>query len=203
MAEQYFTAQPNAQHQLREFQFQLLQQDLHFTTDNGVFSKQTIDFGTRVLLEAIGLEPAPTGPLLDLGCGYGPIGLTLASLWPQRQVELVDVNQRALALAQQNAQANQIENVRIYPSDAYQSVQRQDYGAIYTNPPLRAGKKVVTAILTQALQYLRTDGQLWCVIQKKQGAPSYKKMMQVAFGNAQIIKRSKGYYVIKSVKTPD
>ncbi|MCO6543513.1 MAG: class I SAM-dependent methyltransferase [Lactobacillus sp.] len=199
--EQYFTAQPTAQHQERTFSFNLRGHLLQLTTDNGVFSKQTVDFGTRTLISAIDFTKLPAGNLLDLGCGYGPIGLTLAKEQPQRQIMMADVNERALELARNNAAENRITNVQIQISDIYQQLQQQTYAAIYTNPPIRAGKAVVSAMITQAKNHLVLEGQLWLVVQKKQGAPTYKKIMQQTFENVQVIKRDKGYYVLKSVKT--
>ncbi|MBA1435128.1 class I SAM-dependent methyltransferase [Bombilactobacillus bombi] len=199
--EQYFTEQPTAIHQERNFTFKLRNFVFQFTSDNGVFSKQTVDYGTRTLIEALDIIDLPAGKLLDLGCGYGPIGLTLARLLPQREIDMVDVNQRAIDLAQKNAQNNQINNVHIQISNIYQQLQQQKYAAIYTNPPIRAGKEVVSTMIVQAPLHLASQGQLWLVVQKKQGEPTYKKLMQQAFGNVEIIKRDKGYYVLKSVKT--
>ena len=199
--EQYFTAQPTAQHQERTFSFNLRGHLLQLTTDNGVFSKQTVDFGTRTLISAIDFTNLPAGNLLDLGCGYGPIGLTLAKEQPQRQIMMADVNERALELARNNAAENRITNVQIQISDIYQQLQQQTYAAIYTNPPIRAGKAVVSAMITQAKNHLVLEGQLWLVVQKKQGAPTYKRIMQQTFENVQVIKRDKGYYVLKSAKT--
>lgn len=201
--EQYFTTHPQVEHQQRTFTFQLRTHNLQFTTDNGVFSKQIIDYGTRVLVAALNWDGLPAGKLLDLGCGYGPIGLTMAKELPQRLIDMVDINERALTLAQANAQTNHISNVEIKPSNIYQQLSDQSYAGIYTNPPIRAGKVVVTNMITQAVEHLKPNGQLWLVVQKKQGEPTYKKIMQQTFNNVQIITRDKGYYVLKSVKTND
>ncbi|CAH1854956.1 class I SAM-dependent methyltransferase [Convivina intestini] len=196
--EQYFTAQPTAQHEMHEFDFQLLGQELHFVTDAGVFSKRTIDFGSRTMLEAVGSQQLPAGKILDLGTGYGPVGIAMAKAW-QREVDLVDVNQRALSLAEQNAQRNGVsELVDIFQSDIYQQID-QKYAAILVNPPIRAGKTVVTAMLTEAKNHLIKQGKLIAVLQKKQGAPSAQKNMAAAFGNVKVIGKSKGYYVLESI----
>ena len=134
-----------------------------------------------------------------MGCGYGPIGLSLAYAW-HREVEMVDVNERALALAQKNATRNQIENVDIHVSNIYENVHQNQYAAIISNPPIRAGKKVVHTILADSYDLLAPGGTLTVVIQKKQGAPSAQKKMQEVFGNAEILKKDKGYYIIQSIK---
>ncbi len=193
----YYTQNPDVLHEEQHWPFTLLGNELLFTTDNGVFSKNRVDYGSRVLLDAFNADKTPAGPWLDLGTGYGPIGLALAKKWPERQVTMVDVNELALALARQNAVANQIENVEIKSSDIYANV-TQRYAAIITNPPVRAGKQVVTTMLEEAAQHLLPGGTLTVVLQKKQGAPSAKKHMTETFGNCQILKKDKGYYILES-----
>ena len=193
----YYTQNPDVLHEEQHWPFTLLGNELLFTTDNGVFSKNRVDYGSRVLLAAFNADKTPAGPWLDLGTGYGPIGLALAKKWPERQVTMVDVNELALDLARQNAVANQIENVEIKASDIYANV-TQRYAAIITNPPVRAGKQVVTTMLEEAAQHLLPGGTLTVVLQKKQGAPSAKKHMTETFGNCQILKKDKGYYILES-----
>jgi len=200
MTNHYYTQNPDVVHEEHHWPFTLLGNELLFTTDNGVFSKNRVDYGSRVLLEAFENDKVPAGPLLDLGCGYGPIGLALAKKWPERQVTMADVNELALALAQQNATANQIDNVTIVESDRYAALGTQRYAAILTNPPVRAGKDVVTSMLTDAAAHLLPGGTLTVVLQKKQGAPSAKKHMTETFGNCQIIKKDKGYYILESIQ---
>ncbi len=199
MGEYYYSQKPHVVHDLAEWSFVLKGQKLHFITDSGVFSRKTVDYGSRVLIEAFDWSQLPEGPILDMGCGYGPIGLALA-VASGRAVEMVDVNERAVALAQKNATLNQINNVMIHTSDLYQEVKRRDFAAILSNPLIRAGKDVVHQILTESYEHLRVGGTLTVVLQKKQGAPSAKKKMQETFGNATIIKKDKGYYIIQSNK---
>lgn len=170
--------------------------DYTFHSDAGVFSKHFVDYGTRVLLNTIDVKNAKS--LLDVGCGYGPIGLSLKGSNDDLAVEMVDVNLRALDLAKQNAVENNLD-VHIYESDAYQNV-CGSYDLIVTNPPIRAGKKVVSQILSGSFEHLNEQGRLVVVIQKKQGAPSAKKLMMETFGNCDILKRDKGYYILQSVK---
>lgn len=199
MTDYYYSKNPEVEHAEKNWTFELRGFNFKFTTDNGVFSKNTVDYGSRALLDAVDLSETPAGPILDMGCGYGPIGMTLAKLAPERQIDMVDVNERALGLAQKNCDLNQIQNVAIFESAEYQNVTAQ-YAAILTNPPIRAGKTVVQNILKGAYDHLLTDGELDVVIQKKQGAPSAKQLMADTFGNVQIIHKDKGYYILQSIK---
>ncbi|QNQ81428.1 class I SAM-dependent methyltransferase [Lactobacillus sp. PV034] len=195
----YFATAPTAKHDEHLVNYRIDDFNLKFYTDAGVFSKLRIDYGSGVLIKAMKDQEFPAAGILDVGCGYGPIGLFAAKFWPEQEVDMVDVNERALALAKRNAKLNGIDNVKIYCSDGYEKV-TQNYGLILTNPPIRAGKKVVDEILTGAYDHLVTDGLLLAVLQKKQGAPSAKKLMNQTFGNCEIIKRDKGYYILASRK---
>ncbi|AYE37670.1 class I SAM-dependent methyltransferase [Companilactobacillus zhachilii] len=197
MVNQYFENDPNLEHEVKNFNFILRNHSLDFTSDSGVFSRQTIDYGSRVLIDAIDFQNVPNGNILDVGCGYGPIGLALAKDQPKRQVTMVDVNLRALGLAKQNAENNQVSNVDIFESDTYKTVEGK-YALIVSNPPVRAGKSVVTSILADSKDYLEPNGELWIVLQKKQGAPSAKKLMDQTFGNVEVVTRDKGYYILRS-----
>ena len=199
MTNHYYTNDPQSAHDYREWAFELRGHVLKFTTDSGVFSRDRVDYGSVVLLEHFETVLLPEGPILDVGCGYGPIGLTLAKE-TGRLVEMVDVNDRALELAQRNARINGIDKVEIYHSHAYESVKEHDFAAIVTNPPIRAGKKVVHEILSESYQYLTTGGTLTCVIQKKQGAPSAMKKLEEVFGNVGVVAKDKGYYILRSIK---
>jgi 16S rRNA (guanine1207-N2)-methyltransferase len=196
---QYFTHNPDIAHDYKEFDFDLKGKKFHFKTDSNVFSKSTIDYGSRVLIDAFDNSIIPDGAILDVGAGYGPIGLSLAYA-TNRPVEMVDVNERALSLAAENAERNKINNVTIHVSDIYEQVEKTDFAAVVSNPPIRAGKQVVHGILTGAFDHLQTGGTLTIVIQKKQGAPSAQKKMAETFGNAEIIAKDKGYFIIQSIK---
>ena len=146
MANQYFENSTDLAHELKNFNFTLRGNNLAFTSDSGVFSRQTVDYGSRVLIESIDFDEIPAGNILDVGCGYGPIGLALAKEQKERQVVMADVNLRALDLARDNAKTNNIKNVDILESDVYEKI-ADKYALIVSNPPVRAGKKVVTDIL--------------------------------------------------------
>ncbi|WP_461214402.1 class I SAM-dependent methyltransferase [Lacticaseibacillus sp. GG6-2] len=195
---QYFTNDPDLAHDEHSFDFTLAGNNLHFTSDNGVFSKHTVDYGSRVLIATV-FDAAPQGTLLDVGCGWGPIGLSLAKAAPKLQVTMSDVNERALALARRNAEANGVTNATVIESSVYDNIDGT-FDTIVTNPPVRAGKPIVSGILRGAFEHLNAGGQLYAVLQKKQGAPSAKKLMAETFGNAEIVKKDKGYYILRAQK---
>lgn len=196
----YYSKNPTADHNVISWPYKLRGHDFTFTTDNGVFSKHMVDYGSRVLIDTVDLINLPDGPILDLGTGYGPVGIAIGTELPDREIDMVDVNERALELAKQNAAANHVNNVQVFSSDVYAGLGTKQYAAIITNPPVRAGKQVVEAMLTQAIDHLVVGGKLTVVLQKKQGAPSAKKTMEETFGNCQILERSKGYYILESTK---
>jgi len=194
VSEHYYTSHPEV------FESRLLNKEFQFTFDSGVFSKGRIDYGTKVLIDAAANEEITEGDFLDLGCGYGPIGLALASENPERTIHMVDINERAVNLSQKNALLNEIENVEIYSSSLYEKIEKHDFAAVVSNPPIRAGKKTVHAILEESYDYLTEQGKLFIVIQKKQGAPSAKKKMAEVFGNVERIALDNGYWILMSEK---
>ncbi|MFK4879262.1 class I SAM-dependent methyltransferase [Lactococcus petauri] len=192
----YYEDNRDLAHDVQELSVELLGLPLHFLTDAGVFSKNAIDYGSRVLLYNFQPEGAKT--LLDVGCGYGTLALTLAKKYGLKAT-LVDVNSRALDLAKKNADKNNIEVNDIFLSNIYDQVEGK-FDAIISNPPIRAGKEVVHTILSDAYEHLNDGGHLTIVIQKKQGAPSAQKKMKDVFDNCEIVAKDKGYYILKSYK---
>jgi len=162
-----------------------------FKTDNNVFSKKGLDFGTRTLLESIDMKNI-SGDVLDFGCGYGPIGIIIKSN-TNCNVDMIDINTRALNLARNNASINKVD-VNIFESDIYSNVEKK-YDYIITNPPIRVGKKILYEILIKAKDYLKEDGHLIFVINKDQGAKSTMKDMEKYY-NVKLIEKNKGFYVI-------
>ncbi|KHE66906.1 class I SAM-dependent methyltransferase [Halobacillus sp. BBL2006] len=199
MSEHYYSKKTTAESDEKSWSFTLRGHSLDFTTDHAVFSKREVDFGSRLLIDSF-QEPEVNGDLLDLGCGYGPIGITLAKDFPDRHVWMVDVNERALSLAGKNAKQNAVTNVTIQESDRLQGLQDRKFASILTNPPIRAGKKVVHQMFEEAQQSLLNQGELWVVIQKKQGAPSAKQKIEDLFGNVDDVVKQKGYYIFKAKK---
>lgn len=162
-----------------------------FKTDNNVFSKKGLDFGTRTLLESIDIKNI-SGDVLDFGCGYGPIGIYIKSN-TKANVDMVDINERALNLARKNATLNNV-SVNIFESDIYSNVYKK-YDYIITNPPIRVGKKILYEILISAKEHLKENGHLIFVINKDQGAKSTMKDMEKYY-NVKLIEKNKGFFII-------
>ncbi|SOC39170.1 class I SAM-dependent methyltransferase [Ureibacillus acetophenoni] len=200
MSEHYYSKKPQIESNPRHFKFNLLGNSLQFETDRGVFSKSEVDFGSRTLIESFQM-PETDGAVFDIGCGYGPIGLAIAKQYPDRIVYMMDVNERAVLLAKKNAEMNGIQNVRIFESDGVTSVDREiEAAAILTNPPIRAGKEVIFKFYDEAYERLVPNGELWVVIQKKQGAPSTVAHLEENFAEVEIVEKKKGYWIIKAKK---
>ncbi|WP_226086353.1 class I SAM-dependent methyltransferase [Mesobacillus sp. S13] len=199
MTEHYYSRKPSTDSNPVKWQSELKGNSFRFKTDSGVFSKKEVDFGSRLLIDTFELTRAD-GLILDVGCGYGPIGLSIARAYPEAMVHMVDVNERAIMLAKENASENKVDNVKIYESDRLNAVEEEGFNAILTNPPIRAGKKIVHDIFEQSFQRLAEGGELWVVIQKKQGAPSAMEKMKELFGDVEVEAKSKGYFILKSVK---
>lgn len=199
MAEHYYSAQPSSKHQLIQFEATLRGERLKFDSDAGVFSKHRVDTGTRVLIEAVRLDP-PVERVLDLGCGYGPIGLTIARLLPTAKVYLGDINQRAVELASANAALNGISNVEIRCGEGFAPFAGLRFGLIVTNPPIRAGKGVIYGLVDVAPDYLDPGGWFVAVVATKQGAKSFEKKMAEIFGKVDEWEKGSGFRVIAGQK---
>ncbi|MGW9128280.1 class I SAM-dependent methyltransferase [Paenibacillus chitinolyticus] len=198
MTDHYYTQKPTVKHDVREIEFQVGDRKLRLMTDAGVFSKNEVDFGSRLLIETMVL-PAKAR-VLDVGCGYGPIGLSAAFKYPAGHVTMVDINERAVELSRQNAERNGIRNVSVLQSDKLEAVKTEKFDVVLTNPPIRAGKQTVHAIFEEAYKCLNPGGTLWVVIQKKQGSPSALAKMEELFGEAEEVTKDKGYRILRAFK---
>ena len=176
-----------------EINVNILEKDFIFYSDNGVFSKKKLDFGSRTLIKSL-LEEKLSGTLLDVGCGYGVIGIILSSFF-ELETDMIDINKRAVHLANRNIKKNKLKNIKAYESDIYSNVSSK-YDFIVTNPPIRAGKEVVYKILFSCKEYLNPYGTLYFVINKDQGAKSAIKDLSV-IGKLEVLNKNKGFYVIK------
>ena len=189
----YFTNE-NLPSDIRETTSVVLCQKFTFLTDNGVFSKDGLDFGSRLLLEVIPLEEVG-GKILDMGCGYGVLGIVLAKVLLAK-VDMVDVNLRALHLSRRNAKMNGVSSfVSVFESNCYSNI-HDSYSTIITNPPIRAGKKIVYDIVMNAQNYLEDGGNLFLVVRKEQGAKSLIVDLEKVY-NVKVLKKKKGFFVIQ------
>ncbi|AWB46145.1 16S rRNA methyltransferase [Paenibacillus sp. CAA11] len=199
MTDHYYSSKPSTAHDRKIWDAQLRGRKFRFVSDAGVFSKQGVDFGSRVLIDAMTI--AENDMVLDVGCGYGPIGLSAAILATSGHVTMIDVNARAVELARENAKSNGITNVTILESDLYAEIpEKPVYDVVLTNPPIRAGKAVVHAVFEGAAARLKEGGALWIVIQKKQGAPSAKEKLLSLFSSVEEVTKDKGYRIFKAIK---
>ena len=194
--EHYFTNNENLRSELRTIKYEVKGVPFSFLSDNGVFSKDEIDYGSIVLVNSI-LKNTNNDNLniLDVGCGYGFIGISLSKLL-HSHVDMVDVNNRCLHLATQNIKNNKVDAFAFY-SDALDSVDKK-YDLIVTNPPIRAGKKVVNKILFDAMRNLLPGCSLWFVIRKNQGAKSAIKDLESQGYVVEILEKDKGFYIMKA-----
>ena len=189
----YFTNE-NLPSDIRENICVVLGKKFKFLTDNGVFSKDGLDFGSRLLLESIPLEEVG-GKILDMGCGYGVFGIVLAKILLVK-VDMVDVNLRALHLSKRNAKLNDVTDlVSIFESNCYQNISTK-YSTIITNPPIRAGKKIVYDIVMNARDHLENGGNLFLVIRKEQGAKSLIVDLEKVY-NVKVLEKKKGFFIIQ------
>lgn len=164
-----------------------------FITDNGVFSKNGLDFGTRSLLENIDIDSIE-GDVLDFGCGWGPIGIYIAKA-KKIEVDMADINERAVSLSKKNSLNNEVKT-NVFLSDRYENVKKK-YDYIITNPPIRVGKDILYEIIFESLNHLKNGGKLYFVINKNQGAKSLMKEIEIK-AKVSLIKKNKGFYVISA-----
>ncbi|MBQ3078978.1 MAG: class I SAM-dependent methyltransferase [Clostridia bacterium] len=196
MSQQYFTSSPTSAHKYERFSVSLLDQSLTFVTDAGVFSKGEVDYGTRVLLTAL---PPLSGRVLDLGCGWGAIGVTIGKKYPDIEIVMGDVNERALELTRRNLSENGVKNAKAVCSDAFQNIEGS-FDFIITNPPIRTGKQVIYSMFDTAFTRLVPGGRMYIVIRKQQGAESALKHLKEIYSRAEMILRDKGYWIIECEK---
>ncbi len=166
-------------------------------TDAGVFARGKLDRGTRLLIEAVDI---PEGSVvLDLGCGYGPIGIAAAVLCPTCRVYMIDVNERACGLTRRNATLNGAANVEVRCGAGFQPVKGMKFDLVLSNPPIRAGKRVLFGIIEEAAQHLKPGGRLVLVAQTKQGAKSLLRKLAEVFPTAREVEKGGGYRVMEGV----
>lgn len=195
--EHYFTNNTNLKSEIRTLTYKYENTPFEFFSDNGVFAKNKIDYASRLLIETFlenHKDVKKSNTLLDVGCGYGFLGIVAGKLL-DINIELVDINKRALHLCERNIKLNEVRG-KAYESNAYECVKNK-YDYIITNPPIRAGKNTVLEILKGAKNHLLDNGELWFVINKDQGAKSIKKTLEEVY-NIEVLAKNKGFYIFKA-----
>lgn len=190
----YFTNNENLSHDIEKIDVFILSTNYYFYTDNGVFSKGELDFGTELLLKTFEYTFPQEKDCLDIGCGCGPIGIYLSK--QGFAVDMCDINERALGLAKQ-AMNEQKLNAHVFLSDAYSAVDKK-YDYILSNPPIRVGKQKLYEIVMKAKDYLKESGEVWLVVRKDKGADSMVRDMKEVYKKVEVVEKKKGFYIIKA-----
>lgn len=190
----YFTNEENLKSEIKRVDVVIHSTSYYFYTDNGVFSKGELDFGTELLLKTFEYNNSQDKKALDMGCGCGPIGIYLSKLG--FAVDMSDVNKRAIHLSKMALKEQKI-NANVFESDAYQNIDGK-YDYIISNPPIRVGKEKLYEIIMGAKEHLTSKGELWIVVRKQQGADSLVRDMKNTYKNVEIITKKKGFYIVKA-----
>lgn len=195
----YYDQEPQSVSHEQLISFEVCGTKISLYTDNGVFSKSRVDEGSLLLLKNV-IPLHLSGRILDLGAGYGTLGLSIAVTSLEARVDLADVNSRALHLCEKNARLLKVDQrVTCLQSDIYSNIEGP-YDSIVVNPPIRAGKKVTYQMYEGAKQHLSDGGSLYLVIRKAQGAESASKYIKELFGNVTLLDRKKGYLIYQARK---
>ena len=193
---QYFDNDKNIKSERKIIKFNFDNKVFSIYSDNGVFSKDRFDYGTRVLLNSVDIDKL-SGNVLDLGCGLGVVGIILGTFNKGINIDMVDFNERAIDLAKNNLVLNNVK-ANVFVSDIYSNIDNK-YDFIITNPPIRAGKNVIRGFLLGSYDYLKDDGILYFVMRKDHGVKSMIKELSVKF-NTSIVNKDKGFYVVLCTK---
>ncbi len=198
MSNHYFVRKPKSELNLGILRTHIRGRLFEFITASGVFSRSRIDPGTHLLIESMILPEK--GSVLDVGCGYGPVGIAAAVFYPNLHVVMTDVNQRAVWLAKENSYRNAVQNLEVKQGFLYEPLRQMRFETILSNPPITAGMKVVDALITEAPKHLIDDGLLQIVVRSKIGGKRLAKAMNRIFGNVEVLSRKGGYRVLLSKK---
>ncbi len=194
----YFTAEPESKKNLGMIHTCLRGRSFEFLTATGVFSKKRVDLGTRLLIESMILPES--GYVLDVGCGYGAVGIAAAFFNPNLHVVMIDVNKRAVWLTKENIQRNKINNAEVRVGHIYEPVTGGSFNSILSNPPVSAGMEIVREIVSEAPKYMANGANFQIVVKSKVGKKTLRFFLEEAFGNVRILARKSGYRVFLSEK---
>lgn len=196
----YYSEKPSSKSDVKEIEFHFLNKNFTFLTDSGVFSKSKIDFGSELMLKTfLKHNTLKEGNFLDIGCGYGPVGIITKSFIPDLNIYLSDINERALELAEKNMKLNNISEYNIIKSFIFDNIHK-NFDCILSNPPIRAGKDIIFRIYEESWKHLNNNGVFYCVIQTKHGAKSTFKKLEEIFGNCETLTIDGGYRILFSKK---
>ena len=193
---QYFDNDNNIKHNKKIIEFYFNDKNYNLYSDNGVFSKDKFDYGTRLLLDSIDISKL-SGNVLDLGCGIGVVGIILGTINKNINIDMIDINERAISLVRDNLTLNKVK-ANVFSSDVYSNVNKK-YDYIITNPPIRAGKEVVRKFLLGGYDYLNVNGILYFVMRKDHGVKSMIKELESKY-NVTIVNKDKGFYIVSLTK---
>lgn len=197
-SDHYFAAHPKSKLKLGIVRTNLRGKPFEFLTSSGVFSKRRVDLGTRLLIESMVLPGK--GCVLDVGCGYGAVGIAVATFNAHLNVIMVDMNERAVWLARQNIELNDVGNAEVRHGYLYEPVKDLSFNLVLSNPPVRAGMETVKAIIVEAPGYMADKALFKMVIKSKIGGKRLRTILEEAFGNSEILARKSGYRVFTSEK---
>ena len=194
--EHYFSRTPQSQGRARQLKINLRGHDFQFLTKAGVFSRTHVDRGTRLLIKHMQIRP--TDRVLDLGCGWGAVGVVAARLAPEGRVLLVDINARAVELARRNLELNGLTHAKVRQGDGIESVQDEQFEVIALNPPIRAGTAVVHRLIEGAKEHLAPGGAFYLVARTQQGVLRLAAKMSVVFGGVEEVAKGGGFRLFVS-----
>ena len=204
----YFSEKQEVKSDRKIIKYEIENKNFEFVTDNGVFSKTKVDFGTDVMLKVFLRENQNKKnekfEVLDIGCGYGVVSVILKSFFQNVKTVSTDVNERALELTIENLLKNRVikdehDNFEVRKSFVFDNISEK-FDVILSNPPIRAGKQTIFQIYEQSFEHLNKNGEFYCVIQTKHGAKSTQRKLEEVFGNCEVVKKDKGYYILRSEK---
>ncbi|MHA1155053.1 MAG: class I SAM-dependent methyltransferase [Candidatus Heimdallarchaeota archaeon] len=202
MTPHYFSEKPSTTGKTTTIQTHQLGNRLSFKSQSGIFGWMKVDTGSELLLNNLTIPKEADQTILDLGCGYGFLGIALAKAYPKNNFVLTDINELAARLARENCKTNKVlQNTQVYQGNLYEPIKNDLYDTIITNPPLMAGKKILKEIIDNSIKHLKKQGSIQLVVPKKKGLVSMQKMLEGVYGTYQVLAKGSGFWVLKSEKT--
>jgi len=204
LTEHYYTEMPSSEIQTFLIKPIIRNRFYQFKTCTGVFSYKKADKGTILLLKYLQI-PANASAVLDMGTGYGIMGIVIASEFPHLSVQMIDINHRAVWIARENLKLNKIPNAKVYWGNFYDPIkkEKEKFDLVMTNPPLAIGHKIIFNFIAATLDYLKSSGFFYIVARTKQGAKKISEIMKQTFGNVELIALQSGYRLFRSQKNPN